>query len=52
MYPKNGQTDAQQATDRAECQQWAGSQTGGAGRPDEFRRAMTACAEARGYSVR
>jgi hypothetical protein len=51
MYPKNGQSDAQQATDRTECQRWAGSQAPAAS-PDDYRRAMTACAEARGYSVR
>jgi len=51
MYPKNGQSDAQLATDRSECQQWAASQAGG-GRPDDYRRAMTACAEARGYSAK
>jgi hypothetical protein len=27
-YPKNGQTSAQQATDRIECQRWATGQTG------------------------
>ena len=52
MYPKSGQSDAQQATDRAECQRWAGSQASGAANADDYRRAMTACAEARGYSVR
>ncbi|MFI4889782.1 MAG: hypothetical protein ACHQIL_04545 [Steroidobacterales bacterium] len=52
MYPKNGQSEAQQSTDRLECQQWASSQTGGGARADEFRRAMTACAEARGYGAK
>lgn len=52
MYPRNGQSDAQLATDRSECQQWATSQVGGGGRPDDYRRAMTACAEARGYSAK
>jgi len=51
MYPRNGQSEAQLATDRSECQQWAASQAGG-GRPDDYRRAMTACAEARGYSAK
>ena len=27
-YPKNGQSDEQQAQDRSECAQWAGAQTG------------------------
>jgi len=49
MYPKNGQSDAQLATDRNECQQWASSQASGGG--DDYRRAMSACAEARGYST-
>jgi hypothetical protein len=51
MYPKNGQSDAQMATDRSECQQWAASQAGGSGSSD-YHRAMSACAEARGYSAR
>jgi len=66
LYPKNGQTSEQQAQDRYECHSWAKSQTGfdptqpaggvppgqgGAGR-DQYRRAITACLEARGYSVR
>jgi hypothetical protein len=53
-YPKNGQSDEQQGTDRAECGQWAGSQTGAdasaAGSMD-YRRALTACLQGRGYSV-
>ena len=49
-YPKNGQSDEQQASDRRECGQWAGSQTGGGGGPD-YRRALTACLQGRGYSV-
>jgi len=64
-YPRNGQTSAQQATDRIECQHWATGQTGidssPAGstvpataspvrRPD-YLRAESACLEGRGYSV-
>ena len=49
-YPKNGQSDEQQSADRRECGQWAGSQTGGGGGPD-YRRALTACLQGRGYSV-
>lgn len=56
MYPKNGQSDEQQSADRRECQQWAASQT--AGQPEsggvsgsDYRRAMMACAEGRGYST-
>ncbi|HEY4972094.1 MAG TPA: hypothetical protein VII41_00720, partial [Steroidobacteraceae bacterium] len=52
-YPKNGQGDEQQATDRMECGQWAGSQTGsdGAAGGLDYRRALTACLQGRGYSV-
>ena len=64
-YPKNGQTTAQQATDRNECQSWATSQTGGnsspaastaavgatAARRQDYLRAETACLQGRGYSV-
>jgi opacity protein-like surface antigen len=63
--PNNGQSPKQQATDRYECHSWASGQTGfdptrlGSGvaageyseRLAEYRRAMTACLEARGYSV-
>ncbi len=66
MYPQNGQNDQQQSTDRYECHQWATSQTGfdptqaggasasgqPAGNPDDYQRAMKACLEGRGYSVR
>ena len=62
---KNGQSPEQQATDRYECHSWASGQTGfdstrpGAGvaaseyasRRDLYQRAMTACLDARGYSV-
>jgi hypothetical protein len=66
IYPKNGQSPDQQAADRYECHAWARGQTGfdptedrggvpagetGARRSD-YLRAMTACLEARGYSVR
>lgn len=51
MYPKNGQSDQQQATDRAQCQQWA-AQNGGAATSPEYQRAMRACIEGRGYSVK
>lgn len=62
VYPRNGQTPEQQSADRYECHSWAKTQTGfdptlpaagtqGAGR-DQYQRAITACLEARGYSVR
>ena len=66
IYPRNGQTPEQQSADRYECHNWAKTQTGvdptqsngaatggppGAS-PDAYPRAMTACLEARGYSVK
>jgi hypothetical protein len=50
-YPKQGQTAAQQAKDRAECEASAGAQSS----PDQAApraKALAACLEARGYSVR
>ena len=66
IYPKNGQNDDQQAKDRYECHRWAQGQSGfdptqssggvpadqaGAKRAD-YNRALTACLEGRGYSVK
>ncbi len=66
IYAKNGQTQEQQWADRYACHSWAKSQSGfdptkqpagvppdeHASRREQYRRAMTACLEARGYSVR
>jgi hypothetical protein len=53
MYPKNGQTAEQQATDRSECQKWATEQAGQvAQNGSDYNRAMVACVEGRGYSAR
>ncbi len=62
VYPKNGQSQYQQITDRYECYRWAVSQLGydptsaggGKVRRDltDYNRAQTACLEARGYSVK
>jgi hypothetical protein len=52
MYPKNGQSAEQQATDRAECQKWAAEQAGQvAQNGSDYNRAMVACVEGRGYSA-
>ena len=52
MYPKNGQSEEQQAKDKAECQQWAAQQAGQvAQNGSDYQRAMSACVEGRGYSV-
>jgi hypothetical protein len=64
-YPKNGQSSAQQATDRIECQRWATDQSGieippaggtvpaagSSARRRDYLRAESACLEGRGYSV-
>jgi hypothetical protein len=50
-YPKNGQSAQQQATDEHECEQWATQQARGVTTGADFRRAMVACLNGRGYSV-
>jgi hypothetical protein len=56
-YPKNGQSDAQQAKDRSDCQQWAGAQadTDPAGtdpaKHANYLQAEAACLTGKGYSV-
>ncbi len=60
VYPRNGQSDQQTANDRYECHSWAVGQTGfdptrggqQSGNPDDYRRAMISCLDARGYSAR
>ena len=56
VYPRNGQTEAQIALDRGECNRWAtgqmGSDNGGdPQRQQRFQRAVSACLEGRGYTV-
>ena len=61
LYPRNGQSDAQTQNDRYECHSWAVNQTGfdptrssqqSSGSAADYRRAMIACLDARGYSAR
>jgi len=66
MYPRNGQNADTQAKDRYECHRWAADQTGfdptraGGGvaggeapaKREDYFRAMGACLEGRGYSVK
>jgi hypothetical protein len=66
VYPKNGQSESQQSTDRYECHSWAVSQSGFdptrpsggveesqiEGKRADYRRAEGACLEGRGYSVK
>ena len=65
ISPKNGQSPQQQASDRYACHSWAKNQTGfdptrpgggvaqneEASRRSEYRRAISACLEGRGYTV-
>jgi hypothetical protein len=65
VYPKQGQSEQQQATDRYQCHRWSADQTGFdptqpggkvaetqyADKRSDYQRAMKACLEARGYSV-
>ncbi len=52
MYPKNGQSQEQQSADKRECQQWAVDHAGAdAANASDYRRAMMACVEGRGYSA-
>jgi Family of unknown function (DUF6515) len=66
IYPKNGQSEEQQSNDKYECHKWAHDQSGfdptqtGGGVPPEqnasaraaYNRAMGACLEGRGYTVK
>jgi hypothetical protein len=51
VYPRNGQSEAQTNADRSDCSQWAAGQVGGQD-TNVFQRAVTACLEGRGYTVR
>ena len=66
IYPKNGQSEKKQAEDRYDCHEWAVGQTGydttlsGGGvsadersaKRSDYMRAMGACLEGRGYTVK
>jgi hypothetical protein len=62
IYARQGQSEQLQAKDQYECHRWAVGQTGfdptqPAGAPDprkrlEYQRAMSACLDARGYTVK
>jgi hypothetical protein len=66
IYPKNGQSEEQQSTDKYECHKWAHdqsgfdpTQSGGGVAPEQnasaraaYNRAMGACLEGRGYTVK
>ena len=60
VYPREGQAEDVRDRDRYECHQWARGQTDydpsavgtSNGSASDYRRAMTACLEGRGYTVR
>jgi len=65
VYPSKGQSESQRAADRSQCHDWAVEQSGNdptqappAQKPvsaqarDAYARALTACLEGRGYSVK
>jgi hypothetical protein len=61
IYPARGQSQEQQSRDRYECHRWGVTQTGfdpstaviaNDARLPDYRRAMSACLEARGYTVK
>jgi Domain of unknown function (DUF4136) len=51
IYPKNGQSAQQQTTDQQQCGDWATQQAHGTPSGTDYRRAMAACLDGRGYSV-
>jgi len=60
VYPKGGQSEARIAVDRSACANWASTQSGYDpardtpvdARHGDYRRALAACLEAHGYTVR
>lgn len=59
-YPTNGQNEQQQATDQQQCRDWASDQVGNESTTSgnapvnsaDYRRAVVACLEGRGYSAK
>lgn len=52
IYPRNGQSPAQTETDRQECNRWATTQPSAMADAEVFQRAVAACMDGRGYTVR
>lgn len=59
VYPRNGQNEKQIEADRADCGRWATGQSGydpakgnDATRRADYQRALSACLEGRGYTVK
>ncbi len=52
IYPRSGQTPAQTEADRQECNRWATTQPSALADAQVFQRAVAACMDGRGYTVR
>jgi hypothetical protein len=52
IYPRNGQSAAQTEADRQDCNRWATTQPAAMADGEVFQRAVAACMDARGYTVR
>ncbi len=52
IYPRNGQSAQQTEADRQECNRWATTQPAALADADVFQRAVAACMDARGYTLR
>jgi hypothetical protein len=67
VYPQRGQSESRQSDDRYACHRWAVDQSGydptralegaeaasaGGGSRSDYQRAVSACLEGRGYTVR
>ena len=52
IYPRNGQSASQTEGDRQECNRWATTQPTALADAEVFQRAVAACMDGRGYSLR
>lgn len=52
IYPRNGQSAEQMEQDQRECNRWATTQRDAMSDPSIFQRAVAACMDGRGYTVR
>jgi len=52
IYPRNGQSAQQQEADRQECNRWATAQPSAMADASVFNRAVEACMDGRGYTMR
>lgn len=52
IYPRNGQSASKTEADRRECSRWATAQPNATSDASVFQRAIAACMDARGYTLR